>query len=146
MTTLEFKPLDVMRVTLHSLESPTQNPFAYTKDPVPEPSVILVHDEGIYLMSNGTPRDILPPSNEEKQEGLKESKRNFAAYATGCHPDLDEQWWETSRQLVGGDDFAITIPKAELLLKIARETNKTNGTLTVTIDKNGGISFPKSNK
>ena len=28
------------------------------------------------------------------------------AYAAGCDPDRDPDWWDTGRDLVGGDDFA----------------------------------------
>jgi hypothetical protein len=54
------------------------------------PGLWLVHDQGVYLMSNALDRD---------------PKTAPLAYAAGCDPK-DEDWWETSRALVGGDDFA----------------------------------------
>lgn len=100
MSRLIFKAEDVRRVVEHSLASKVQRPTAYIHEPVTAPSVILVHDQGVYLMSNGEPRDLV--------EGVQ----SFCAYAEGCHPKNDEEWWDTARELVGGDDFAETLPWA----------------------------------
>jgi len=54
-----------------------------------------VHDQGVYLMSNGTPPD---------RVGLENGDPCFLVYAKGCDPK-DEDWWERSCELVGGDDF-----------------------------------------
>ena len=51
-------------------------------------TILLVHDQGIYLMGQGMP-----------------SGRNPIIYARGCHPQRDCDFWEHSRDLVGGDDF-----------------------------------------
>jgi hypothetical protein len=56
----------------------------------PQPALLFVHDSGVYLMSNGTPR-----------------KETEVAYAEGCNPSVGEfdDWYGKSRELVGGDDF-----------------------------------------
>jgi hypothetical protein len=105
MPKLIFKASDVRRVVEHTLAAPEQRPVAYTTNPVKEIAVLLVHDDGVYLMSNGKPGDLLDPS---KGEVIGSS--HFVAYAQGCDPIKNEgTWWDTSRALVGGDDFAETL-------------------------------------
>lgn len=67
-----------------------------------EPALFLVHDHGVYLMSAGIPHLERP----DKPESSK------VVYAEGCNPDTQEfnDWWENSRELVGGDDFVEMIP------------------------------------
>lgn len=67
------------------------------------PGLLFVHDRGIYLMSNGIPRDL-----DAVQSG------SHVVYAQYCNPHEDEDWYDNSRELVGGDDFAevIRIPKS----------------------------------
>lgn len=67
------------------------------------PGLLFVHDRGIYLMSNGIPRD-----HDAVQSG------SHVVYAQYCNPHEDEDWYDNSRELVGGDDFAevIRIPKS----------------------------------
>jgi hypothetical protein len=62
-----------------------------------------VHDDGVYLMSNGEPRDIV------------EGESSFVAHAKGCNPKTDPDWWDVSRALVGGDDFGECLPWAKEL-------------------------------
>lgn len=63
-----------------------------------EEHFLLVHDDGIYIMA-GT---------EERLKG--EEKANFVVHCDGCNPAIDEDWWTTSRQLVGGNDFGEALP------------------------------------
>lgn len=51
----------------------------------------LVHDQGVYLMP-----------------GIVDGgKAEFVIYARGCDPDKNpDTWYDRSRDLVGGDDFA----------------------------------------
>lgn len=67
-----------------------------------EPYLLLVHDQGVYLMSPGIPKLEHP--------GIPE--RSWVAYAKGCNAELEEHgdWWQTSQDLVGGDDFAEELP------------------------------------
>lgn len=54
--------------------------------------LMLAKDNGVYLM---------PTVGERNATG----RIKHLVYADGCHPEKDEAWYETSRQLVGGDDF-----------------------------------------
>ena len=56
----------------------------------------LVHDQGIYLMSNGTPRQLVS----------SDSKSSIVVYEKDCNPNTPDDWWDTARRKVGGDDFA----------------------------------------
>ena len=60
-----------------------------------KPGLILVKDDGIYLMSNG---------GGEKSLNV--------AYASGYNPKVDGDVWDKCRDAVGGDDFALDIPAA----------------------------------
>jgi hypothetical protein len=121
MPTLTFDAADVRRVVEHSINAPTQgeqlvdyddNFKAITK-PVEAPAVLLVHDQGVYLMSNGQPRDIV------------KGESSFVAYAKGCHPDRDPDWYDTAHALVGGDDFGETLPWARELKQLIDSGAKT---------------------
>jgi Protein of unknown function (DUF3085) len=97
----------------HSLAAPAQSEHVidYRKGKaitaLPEaPAVLLVHDEGVYLMSNGFPADPL----ERKATGRH--FRRYVAYAQGCDPRTDKGWYETAHDLVGGDDFGECLPWA----------------------------------
>jgi hypothetical protein len=111
MKKLIFKSADLLRVVEHSLAAPEQRPQVvdYNDDgPVysaaDAPAVLLVHDEGVYLMSNGKPSD-----------PLGDGKGCYVAYAAGCNPKSDSDWYDTARDLVGGDDFSEQLPWAELI-------------------------------
>lgn len=77
MQKLTFKAADVRRVVDHTLaHAAAQRPMAYTDTPVAEASIILVHDQGVYLMSNAIAPDLLNPADRDKQ-----NSRRFVAYA-----------------------------------------------------------------
>src|SRR5262245_3292914 len=70
MSVLTFKAADVRRVVEHSISNKQAEVADWStaneannwtpKTSVPaEPRVVLVHDQGVYLMSNGTPRDTI---------------------------------------------------------------------------------------
>jgi hypothetical protein len=127
MARLIFKASDVRRVVEHTIrtkqseipkwETATEangwTPVRVTPD---EPVVLFVHDDGVYLMSNGTPRDIIGPDGADMLDRKKGDGRSFVAYAEGCHPKKDSGWWDTSRGLVGGDDFVEYLPWTEDML------------------------------
>jgi hypothetical protein len=110
-TILKFAPADVVRVCEHAMnakdwrkaiESYGDAPdYKATYKPA-EIAVCLVHDSGVYLMSAGLPRDPVDPEAAKKNP---ESFRSFVAYAKGMNPDKDEEWYDTARDAVGGDDF-----------------------------------------
>ena len=65
------------------------------------PALLFVHDSGVYLMSNGEPRLL-----------TEDGKSNHVIYAEGCNPTIGEfdDWYNMSRELVGGDDFVEILP------------------------------------
>jgi hypothetical protein len=95
MATLEFDAADVKKIVEHALAAKKHHG---TQDP----ALILVHDQGVYLMSNGVPT--LPrPGN--------------VTYAKGCYPERDPEWYDTAYDKVGGDDFAEFLPWCEDILQ-----------------------------
>lgn len=100
MGRLRFDPEEVRRVWEHSKAS--KHWRKVWGEERHEPYLCLVHDHGVYLMSPGIPH----LEREDKPES------SFVAYAAGCNPDKQEfdDWWETSRILVGGDDFSEELP------------------------------------
>ncbi|WP_329646886.1 DUF3085 domain-containing protein [Hyphomicrobium sp.] len=60
-------------------------------------------------------------------------------YAEGCHPEKDDDWWETSRNLVGGDDFGEPIGTAADTLRLL---NHAKTGLTVQVTENSFITEP----
>lgn len=97
MARLVFAKDDVMRVVKHSVEA-KQHARGYGHKGAARPQIILVKDDGIYLMSNGKPWDELPDSDPQ---------RAFCAYARGFDPKDDhENLWGKTYAAVGGDDFA----------------------------------------
>jgi hypothetical protein len=65
---------------------------------------LLVHDEGVYLM----------PVYESPVDSP------MLAFAEGCNPRTDEDYYERSRELVGGDDFGERIELSEESLAKAK--------------------------
>lgn len=100
MATLRFKPQDVRRVVDHAKAA--SNHREYFGEQI-GPSALLVKDDGIYLMSNGVPRDLEQPTGQGIRADMGE--RTFVAYAAGFNPEKDRNVWECSRDAVGGDDF-----------------------------------------
>jgi hypothetical protein len=118
MATLRFRAEDVRRVVEHALAATdwgrkltgfdaASGKCTYAK--VTEPSVYLVHDEGVYLMSAAVNGDMIEGTAEPGKG------RRYCAYAEGCNPDTDRDWWDTARALVGGDDFGETLPWAKAI-------------------------------
>ena len=75
----------------------TDHDMGWSDEP-PQPALFFVHDQGVYLMTNAKRTD---------EETLK---YEYIAYAKGCDPKKDEDFYEEARCLVGGDDFGETIP------------------------------------
>jgi hypothetical protein len=59
----------------------------------PNDKVTLAGDHGVYLMSFA-------------EKTLKENEKRTVAYAVGCNPDMDEDWYDTKGIKYGGDDGA----------------------------------------
>jgi hypothetical protein len=60
------------------------------------PAVLLVNDQGVYLVSNGKPRDIIGADATGRKDAAKDEGRSFCAYAIGCHPEKDADWYARS--------------------------------------------------
>ena len=93
MAKLIFDATAIRPIVEHMMNS-TEWAKGYGETGKPGPQLILVHDEGIYCMSNGVP-------------GLMagDGERHVVAYAKGYNPHTDEDVWDRARDAVGGDDF-----------------------------------------
>lgn len=91
--------------------------------------VLLVHDQGLYLMCRGL--------------AAAEGRPNrLCAYALGCDPSDPSGpdamgWYDRARDIAGGDDFAEEIDDASVLSKLISEGDglkieMTESHLTVT--------------
>jgi hypothetical protein len=96
MTTLRFNCDHVRRLVDHAKAAPKHR-RGWGDRGKARPCLILVHDEGIYLMSNGEPGLMLADAE----------KGHDVAYARGFNPHVDGAGvWDAARDAVGGDDFA----------------------------------------
>ena len=133
MPTCVFKTDEVRRCVEHALNS-TSWGMGWSDAP-PGPAVFFVHDQGVYLMSNGEPRDLtINPRTPTAQP------TSYCAYAAQCNPSTDEDWWDNSNDLVGGDDFAETLPiTSEWLANCGRyeelHITVNGGELEITFDR-----------
>jgi hypothetical protein len=99
----KFKTADVKRCVAHALRSSAWG-MAWSAEP-PQPALFFVHDQGVYLMSNGQPID--------KKNPAASKSASYVVYAEGCDPNSGasfDEWYGHSRDLVGGDDFVETLP------------------------------------
>jgi hypothetical protein len=92
MGTCVFNTEDIKRCVTHAIKSKKWR-HGYDESQPARPALMFVHDDGVYCMSSGLPRDMVGKD------------RSFCAYAEGCDPTKDEDFYEESRFLVGGDDF-----------------------------------------
>ena len=76
------------------------------------PSVLIVKDDGVYLMSNGKPMLV----------DLTHGKRSVVAYAKGLDPSAG---YGVIRAAVGGDDFSERLQVAAIREAIARAPGAT---------------------
>ena len=94
-----FNAAQLRRCVEHALAAKRfRMPFAEHEPP--RPALLFVHDQGVYLMSNGVPADFI----------AGKVPTAYAVYAHGCNPNTDDDWWEYGRTLVGGDDFGEILP------------------------------------
>lgn len=75
-----------------------------------KPSIFLVKDRGAYIMSAAAQRQL-------RNDG---SQSSVVAYAAGCDPEKDEDWYDTALDICGGDDFAQRIEVADIDELISR--------------------------
>jgi hypothetical protein len=109
MARLTFKAAEVKRVVDHALASSA--------------GMLLVHDQGVYLMSRGDPPDLLKPDKPGR----------YVAYARGLSP-ADDNWWEKAREAVGGDDFAESLP-LDWVKAIRTKIERGDKTVILTLSK-----------
>jgi hypothetical protein len=95
---LTFKVTEELRKIVAHTMAGSAFRIPYSEETVAEPLLWLVHDQGVYLMS----------ARVDRLTGTRSA--HLVAYAEGCDPEKDEDWWEASRCLVGGDDFGMDIP------------------------------------
>ena len=99
MTKLRFANAGVRRCIEHALAAPDQGRAFGDLEPSP-PSLVLVKDDGIYLVSSGLPFD----QDETRSEPYK-----FCVYAEGYDPRRGDVW-QSCQEAVGGDDFCESLP------------------------------------
>lgn len=97
---LDFNIDEVKRIVAHAKAAPKHMAWYGEEQGA---AVLLVKDEGIYLMSNGLPFDPAEP-------GDARDVRRFVAYAKGFGPKAG---YDKIRAAVGGDDFSEPIPAAD---------------------------------
>ena len=100
-----FERAGVERLLQHA-RSATRHQRPYGSKRRAKPSLMLVGDEGVYLMSNGIP-------NLSRDDGKAGS---FVVYANEANPHTlpFETWWAAKRAGFGGDDGADHIALADL--------------------------------
>ncbi len=103
-----FDGAAVLELLAHAKAAPrTTSPYGLTEDP--GPGLILVKDDGVYVMSNGEPG--LPGKDDVNQVAYA---RGYEALpATGTMEQRMAQY-DKIRDAAGGDDFAEFIPARSL--------------------------------
>ena len=95
---LTFEVNDVLKRIVEHTRKHGKCRVAYGEgEHTPEPSLFLVKDQGVYLMS----------ASEKRLSG-KNGKGNLVAYAREANPKFDD-CWDSAREICGGDDFAENI-------------------------------------
>ncbi|MPZ40898.1 MAG: DUF3085 domain-containing protein, partial [Rhizobiales bacterium] len=103
---LKFDITTVWRLVDHARNS--KQSIASYKQRKPKPSLWLVGDSGVYLMSNGDP----PIADTGRLIKKEDMARRLTAPAFGCDPEYNafEDWWRLHNAIAQGNDFSITIP------------------------------------
>ncbi|MGJ8653019.1 MAG: DUF3085 domain-containing protein [Opitutaceae bacterium] len=111
---LYFEKAKVAAV-IAAVENGTGHQVPYTGEPwgKPEdhsPGIMIVGDDGVYIIGN-----------EDAEEAP--IKSGLIAYAKGCNPRVDEDWWGNKRASFGGDDGAefLELEEAKRLLLLGQE-------------------------
>lgn len=106
MSRLFFKNRGLRRAVKHACKADDhQMPYGYdTHDGQGRVGLLLVKDDGIYVMSNGVPHD-----------KVGKGPRCHVVYANGYDPRRGDVW-DKCRAAVGGDDFVEFIELEDKLL------------------------------
>lgn len=101
---LTFNRAGVERLLAHA-KAASEHRSTFEQRPPIGPGLILVGDQGVYLMSNGLP--MLKADDGEN---------NFVVYADQINPETMQfdDWYEAKRAAFGGDDGAEPIPAASI--------------------------------
>lgn len=107
--TLIFDAQEVLRCAEHALAAPTHRAMWGEKDA--NAALWLVGDQGVYLMSNGSPIDNVAKDGKPVT--------SFVAYAEGCNPNADDfdEWYDNKRSIFGGDDGADALPWCDTVVR-----------------------------
>jgi hypothetical protein len=116
MATLRFNATEVATLVAHARAAPAHGK-AFGQTEPPYPGVYFVHDDGLYLMSNGIPR--LKADGTVATGDEDTTQPNKVVYAEGYNPKVDADVWERARDAVGGDDFSELLPAKDFELHIA---------------------------
>lgn len=118
-------------------DSPTSDDVDLSRVPW---GLSLVADDGVYLISNGLPRDIVAPDPRNAEYG-----RSRVVYAKGINPEQEvfETWWDRKRYVCGGDDQVVNIDGEALRTALAAS----GASLELRVANNGSyitsFSLPK---
>ena len=106
MPNLKFKPSEVGRLIDHTNANPEMRTLY--GEPVTEPSLWLVGDHGVYLMSGSVVNK--PPANE-----APDTHKTDVVYAVNCNPQTMsfDDWWKVKGATFGGDDGIVPISVAD---------------------------------
>ena len=83
----------------HDRDHPYAKYMDKDEDKQIEPSLVLVGDDGVYLMNHS-----------KKSNKTKDNKGNGVVYCEECNPNIHEDVWERKREIFGGDDGVCPIP------------------------------------
>jgi hypothetical protein len=107
MALIRFPLSDVAELALDA-ETATELRSAYGETADPEPAIMFVKDDGVYLMSNSAQEDRLAPVYG--RNGRLELR--LPDYQTD--PEKWDRVYSEAARICGGDDFAEMIPTAAL--------------------------------
>lgn len=112
---LRFKTSDVRRLCLHSIDSGEH--LTLYGEPT-GPGLLLVGDQGVYLMSTG--------KEQVKVKAVhngKEIERSDVVYAEECNPETlpFDDWWANKQASFGGDDGVEYLDMDSLVPALDRE-------------------------
>lgn len=117
---LLFPLADIIELLDHAENAPTSS-LCHGEDR--RGGLLLVGDQGVYLMSNGVPILQRPgaPAGHSK-----------VVYANGINPNTDEDWYDRKRATFGGDDGAEFIDAAAVRTLIKQFPDATHLDVALT--------------
>ena len=119
MANLKFNNTDVLRCVEHALAAPKHGK-GYGDNGEAVPALFFDKDEGLYVMSNGEPRD---PITTTSPNGKHQIEGSFVAYAAGYDPAKHDAGvlHDKCSYAVGGDYFGETIPLTPAIVSNIRK-------------------------